>query len=370
MKLNKDSERLMKKFMKRPKSKYKTLNKFRHKKVKRYEPEEKPKKKERKTYKQNWKAYNLAQTKEFIMFQEILYDLIDSLIKIRPLLFKNGRPFSDIRDILFCCVMKVYLGKSTRRNTGFLTLAKERGYINKIPHYNTIIRYYDNELITPTLKHLIEQSGLPLKQIETDFAVDSSGFSTSLFERWFDVRLQKKRKKRLWKKAHIFSGVKTNIITAIDISIGYHHDNPYFENLARNTAKNFNIKEVSGDGAYCSRKSMKLITELGGVPYFMFRKDATCKSDGTMIYAKMYKFFKKHREEYLKHYHKRSNVESIFHMIKKKIGMSLFCFKETAQINEILCKCLVHNLCVLIQEYMEVKISLDFMKCKKCNYIS
>jgi hypothetical protein len=34
----------------------------------------------------------------------------------------------------------------------------------------------------------IEQSAAPLKSIETEFAVDSSGFSTSPYVRWFDVK--------------------------------------------------------------------------------------------------------------------------------------------------------------------------------------
>ena len=34
--------------------------------------------------------------------------------------------------------------------------------------------------LTPVLKSLIEQSALPLKAVETDFAADASGFSTSV----------------------------------------------------------------------------------------------------------------------------------------------------------------------------------------------
>jgi hypothetical protein len=38
------------------------------------------------------------------------------------------------------------------------------------------------------LRHLVEISALPLKEVETDFAVDSTGFSTSRFERWYDAK--------------------------------------------------------------------------------------------------------------------------------------------------------------------------------------
>ncbi len=40
--------------------------------------------------------------------------------------------------------------------------------------------------------------------------------------------------------------------------------------------------------------------------------------------------------------------------------MNLRSKSETTQTNEILCKCLCHNLCILIQETFELGISTDF----------
>ena len=60
------------------------------------------------------------------------------------------------------------------------------------------------------------------------------------------------------------------------------------------------------------------------------------------------------------HYHKRSNVESTFSMIKAKFGDSLRSKTKTAQVNEALCKILCHNLCVIIHSMYELKIEPDF----------
>ena len=49
------------------------------------------------------------------------------------------------------------------------------------------------------------------------------------------------------------------------------------------------------------------------------------------------------------HYHKRSNVETAFSMIKAKFGGSLRSKNPEAQVNEALVKILCHNICVLIQ---------------------
>jgi transposase len=79
----------------------------------------------------------------------------------------------------------------------------------------------------------------------------------------------------------------------------------------------------------------------------------------------MKKFYDENREYFLMHYHKRSNAESVFSMIKRKFGTYLYSRSDVGQINEILCKALAHNICVLIQEYFENCVKLDFSYCAK-----
>ena len=73
----------------------------------------------------------------------------------------------------------------------------------------------------------------------------------------------------------------------------------------------------------------------------------------------MYHFYALHRAEFLEHYHKRSNVETTFHMIKAKFGQRLRSRTLTAQINEALCKVL-SQLCVVIQSVHELGIEAEF----------
>jgi hypothetical protein len=40
--------------------------------------------------------------------------------------------------------------------------------------------------------------------------------------------------------------------------------------------------------------------------------------------------------------------ETVFHMIKSKFGSRIRSMSDTAQVNEVLCKILCHNLCVLV----------------------
>jgi transposase len=317
-----------------------------------------------KRYTQDWKAYNFAQTNEFKLFQDILIELIDSLIQTKSIR-KRGRPFNNLKEMLFCCVMRAYYGKSSRRSVSFLEIGKTNGYISSIPHFNSVLNYYKDSSLTSLLKHLIEQSAIPLKKIECDFATDSSGFSTSLFGRWLDVRTGSNNHRRLFKKAHIFSGVKTNIITSVEITPGYQADSPVFKKLIEITSKNFEMKEISADMAYSSRDNLQLATDYGAIPYIPFKKNTIKKPRGHLVWSRMWKYFDENREEFMQHYHKRSNVETIFSTIKRKFGQKLFSKSEIGQTNEILCKILAYNICVLIQELFELDITLDYNYCAK-----
>ena len=74
----------------------------------------------------------------------------------------------------------------------------------------------------------------------------------------------------------------------------------------------------------------------------------------------MYHFYSLHREEFLAHYHRRSLSESTFNMVKAKFGTAVRSKTETAQVNELLCKVLCHNICVVIQSMYELGIEPDF----------
>jgi transposase len=327
-------------------------------------PKNKKPKNANKTYSQDWTAYNKSQTNEFRMFQDILIELIDNLIDNRTI-YRQGHPFNDLKEMTFCCVMRAYYGKSSRRSVSFLEYAINKGYITKKPHFNTILNYYKDFYLIPVLKYMIEHSGYPLKSLENDFTTDASGFSTSLFGRWLDVRMGAKGMRRMFKKAHVTSGVRTNIVTAVEITNGYWADSPQFEKLIKTTARNFKMREVSADMAYSSRKNLKVVASLGAVPYIPFKKGSTKKSRGSMIWSKMKEYFDEHKEEFMKHYHKRSNAESVFSMIKRKFGSHLYSKSEIGQINELLCRVLSHNICVLIQEFFESDITLDYNYCAK-----
>ncbi len=161
-----------------------------------------------------------------------------------------------------------------------------------------------------------------------------------------------------WVKAHIMCGVKTNIITAIEIGEKASNDSPFLPKLVETTAQSFTISEVSADKAYSGVKNIQTVAALGAKPFIPFRKDATVKPGG--LWEKLFYYFKFRSDDFLQHYHKRSNVESTFSMMKRKFGDSLRSKTDTAMTNETLCKVLCHNLVVLIHEMHELGIEPVF----------
>jgi hypothetical protein len=56
-----------------------------------------------------------------------------------------------------------------------LSDAAERGYIARVPHFTAVADALESPAVTPILLALIAESAKPLRAVETDFAVDSSG---------------------------------------------------------------------------------------------------------------------------------------------------------------------------------------------------
>ena len=313
----------------------------------------------RKTYKQEWPAYNAAQTQEKRLFQYLLHQLCQGVGS--PAQHGRGQRRLPLEDMLFAMAFKVYSTVSGRRFMTDLSDAHAKGYTSKLPCYNSVFNYFEDEMLTPHLKMLIEESSLPLRAIEQDFAVDSSGLSTCRFVQWMHAKYSDPQllEMRDWIKVHITCGVKTNVVTAVEITDRHAGDSPIFPALVNATAENFAMREVSADKAYLSGKNLKVVVDNHAMPYIAFKANST-GTGSSALFKKMFHFYSYNQERFMQNYHKRSNVESTFMMIKAKFGDALRSKTRTAQINEALCKVLCHNICCLIQSMFELGLKPKF----------
>lgn len=309
----------------------------------------------RPTYGQRWDAYNAAQVHEKDHFQILLADLCAN---IPPLPLKRGdrggRPRTPISDAVFATVFKVYSTVSARRFMSDLREAQARGHINETLSFNVAWKFLQNPDVTPILHEMIRRSALPLRSVDVDFAVDSTGFATSKFEKWHDEKYGTVHARCEWVKTHCCVGVKTNVITAAYIGDKNAADSPQLPDLLKTTAANFTIQEASADKAYLSGDNLDLVDSLGGTAFIPFKVNSVLGL--TPLWDRMFHYFQMRREEFLQHYHKRSNVESSFSAVKRLFGEAVRSKTPTAMVNEVLAKLVSFNLTCVIHEWHELGI--------------
>lgn len=210
-----------------------------------------------------------------------------------------GRPRLPLQDVLFAVTYKTYSMLSSRRFASDMRDAVAKGYVSKAPSFNSVFDYLQMESLTPYLKQLITESSLPLQSIESDFAVDSSGFSTTNYVRWFDVKYGGTEDWHDWLKMHLMCGVKTHIVTSVEMSGATSNDSSYFKPLVEQTAKaGFKMQEISADKGYISKKNLQTTIDHGAVPFIPFKTN-TQMDRGTDVWSKMFFYYNFKREEFL-----------------------------------------------------------------------
>ena len=308
------------------------------------------------TYPQEWAAYSRAQQTEKEHVQYLLRGLCSGIQPVKKT--GKGRPFLLASDAIYGVVMKVYTGMSARRSSTDIRQCEQAGHISKAPHYNSICNYLERPSVTPILKALVEESAAPLAEVETKFAVDSTGFATSCYRRWFDHKYGKEVSKNIWVKAHCSVGVCTNVVSAVEVTDGFSNDSPEFVPLVKRTAKRFDVREVSADKAYLSHQNLKTVEEIGGTPYVPFKSNS--QGEGSQAWRNLWHLYSLHREDFLRKYRLRENSESTFSAVKRLFGANVRSRLPVAMQNEALAKFVAYNLTVLVHSIYTLGIEPKF----------
>jgi transposase len=304
----------------------------------------------------SWAAYNAAQCEEKDRVQVLLRSLCEAIPN--PEQHGPGRRHLPLADVIYAATMRTFVGMSGRRATSDIRACARDGFIGHAPAYNTIFEYVLRPELSPLLSMLVRATAVPLASVETKFAIDGTGFGTAVFDRWYDEKYGKKRKEARFVKLHAICGVKTNVITAVAVTEGSLNDSPLLPQLVAETSENFTLDEVLADKGYIGRRNLQAVADVGATPYIAFKKNNV--GQGPELWRRMWHLFAFHRPEFLEHYHLRSNVETAFSMVKRKFGGHVRARKPQSQFNEVLLKCLAHNLSVLVHEIHELGIEPTF----------
>jgi transposase len=305
------------------------------------------KKPRRRTYAQeDWSLYNASQTWEKTYFERLLKALCEG-IEQPPRKPGAGRNPTPLKEQTFAAVMKVFVGLSGRRAQSDIRECVEKGHISEARHFNTIFNFLGDEATTPLLTSLVEEASRPLRVIEDgQYAVDSTGFSTVYYDRWFDQKHGRLAARHPWIKLHICIGTATHAITALSVTSA--GDSTQMLPLVERTRQHHDVREVSADKAYSTVDNLEKLEACGIQPFIPFKENAAINPKSPTWSRHLVEFVF-NKDKFDQHYHRRSNVETAVHMIKSKFDAKISSRRPVAQINEVLAKCLCHNLVCVVK---------------------
>lgn len=301
----------------------------------------------RKTYRQkDWGAYNASQHHEKEYVERLLRTLCEG-IEQPPRKPGPGRTPRLLSDLVFQAVMKVYVMLSGRRMRSDLEMSAAKGYLQHVGHENCVFNFLADPATTAILTSLVEQSAAPLNVIEAgQYAIDSTGFSTAVYDRWFSQKHGKLCSQNAWVKLHIACGTVTHAVTGAVVTS--QSDDSQLPALLARTRAHHDVRELSADKAYSTHANHDVLETFGVAAYIPFKDNAVVNLKFP-VWSRHLCEFLLHQERFLPHYHRRSNVETVFAMIKAKFGAAVRSRLPVAQVNEVLAKCIAHNLCCVVK---------------------
>ncbi len=370
-------------------------------------------------YPRDWRAYNLAQTHEESDVKALLGGFCEIITYMENLLLGprgKGRPRWSLGHVVFALVWKVYRCISSRRSQSPLREAAMQGYLgnsslsslsrgngvvldspageSEYLKFNTVSESMRSDWLMPLLLELVSVVAAPLRDLETVFALDSTGLSTRIFGRWLDDKPKKDSDEETsdgdeggdagseardedghtegevqdengderhdWMKLHALFGTKTVAIVRAAMSSSRGGDTSFFRGLTTEARARFNVQRVTADKAYSSWDNAELAEELG-IWFLAPYKDntRTPSDDDDSPWARGYRYQLGCPEGFWPNYFARNLSESGFSAIKRLFAAPLLSKSYSGLVNEGLCRVIAYNLIVLAREVRMRGIELD-----------
>ena len=307
-------------------------------------------------------TYGLARRREGEHFPILLKELCKGVSEPARDSSLAGRKPIPLRDQVFCAIQKTYECLSAERTSYVRAQAARAGFIERDYYFDVVSKFLCRPESTDILMDVLARSAFPLRAFENRCVADSTGFRTTRFHQYREEKYNPGRR-NTWLKAHALVGVRTHAVVSVDISEGSAGDAPRFPLLLQRAKDaGFEFKEVLADKAYNSRKNFDVAESMGMTAIIPFKSSQTGQARGSSAYHKMFLFFSYHREKFDEHYRDRGQVEVTFGAIKQKIGETIMSRNFHAQVNELMCKLIVHNITMLIQSMYSLGVLPDFLE--------
>jgi transposase len=140
------------------------------------------------------------------------------------------------------------------------------------------------------------------------------------YDRWFDQKHGKLSARHQWVKLHVMCGTVTHAITGARVTS--EGDCPQLPALLANTMRHHDVREVSADKAYSSVDNHNVLESFDVAAFVPFKINAVVNPKAP-VWSRHLVEFTLNQERFLQSYHRRSNVETVFSMLKARFGASV-----------------------------------------------
>jgi hypothetical protein len=319
-------------------------------------------------YKRNVKAYDEHLRTEYL---ELMFMLKHLLPSIGPVLDvreqkKRGPKITPLADLLFGALMHAHHNWSFRRTEGMLALYAHPSIALTSPDYpraDFLYKFVRSYETTHVLRDLLALTAEPFRMFgKMTVATDGTGASTNRFDDWMVEGKHgiENREHRGWRKAHVACDVDTLAIVACYVTDKDVSEKRIILNniIPELWERDYDIETMLLDGGYNATEIRDVIIgKLKATPYIPWAGNSKRavsrkwrnKIENAALIEEIYHKFKTDEGKAFKEiYRYRVKVELLFSSIKTRFGGSVRALEGAGPENEILLKCICHNLHMLL----------------------
>ncbi|MDG7041872.1 MAG: transposase [Nitrososphaerota archaeon] len=317
----------------------------------------------------SWSDYDQAQEHEYPEVLGLIRVAVDEASKSYNLVRHDatGRGGYSSDKIARLILAQQYDGRSDRVSVGYLRVVGKRiGASIPDMGYKTLENAYSDYDVMAIINDVFFLTQQPVLELEHIFSLDGTCFSNTLKANWESTkeRLMKKstgkkghhgrrqgvRKKKQFEKAVLAAGTTFKIITSfVTTGAPNANESPYLKPLFLQIVELYDeVKLMTGDAAYPSRRNCSLIASHGAVPRLFPRKNSTFNSKGSSAWRTMLEEFLNDTQKWLELYHERSKMETINSTTKRIMPAPVRKRLVMRKATEIAARICVYNLRQLV----------------------
>ena len=307
------------------------------------------------------KNYNAATEQERTIVYRLIPHLAHNFMPVR----KGNEGIRQVYwpDAVICVLHLVMEGRSAR---SFAIRTRElwrKGIISRPYAGPTINGWFESDDLTHYLLRLVDVSSRPVAELERVVIIDSTGFTMSIKEHWYDMLYGEHgsfppRSRNDWIKFHGVLALKSRMFVTGNIHERDASDVGQFIPLIRQAAARLpSCKDVLADKVYAIARNFNEAERLGLELFTDFKTTHTGKAGGA--FKRQLIRSREDADAYYRVYNQRSLIESAFSAVKRRFRANLRCKTQRSGRNEVLCRILIYNLIRLSHVHQEYGI--DYM---------